>query len=506
MKIPALPCVAALWIAPLLAQPSAILADGAGPWRDANWTSAVSQLSGLLADAGYSVQTVAPQDLQSALSNPNTLLAIPSLQSLPFDTFTAIAAFVNSGGGLMASGGAPFSDALYLTPDGQYLDTAAYLQVVGSAPPQGPFTAPSILTISPPSKEQYTSSSGLQIPVPRNQGLFSSSYASGRYRAIGDFQAPAATLYINTVVNYSALSTARSFVVWLPWPQLFDPLRAQLVAALKGARSRLSFQTAGAEQVVWLPGETITGSATVVNGASTAVEATLQWSISGSSGVIAQSPIALSLSPNQTSVVPLNIGTLANGDYTLNFLLMLGNQQVDRANSPVRVLDPTLSRQPDQKIRVVNGTFSTADGTHVFLRGVNYWPRFVAGQQVGEFNGQSWLEANQYDPEVVEADLTEIAALHFNLVNIQFSDYEGLWAQEGRSLIDFLERCRSHGIWVQVALRTTLLNGAYAGQMNLTVDSYLQPHISPATTASSPTSYFGNPWSALRTQADRAVT
>jgi hypothetical protein len=152
---------------------------------------------------------------------------------------------------------------------------------------------------------------------------------------------------------------------------------------------------------------------------------------------------------------------------------MIGNQELDRVDSPVRVLDPTLTRQPDQKIRVVNGSFS-AGGRHVFLQGVNYWPRFIAGMNAGNFNGQSWLEAGQYDPDVIEADLTEIAALHFTLVNIQFSDYEASWYQEGRALIDFLERCRNHGIWVRISLAATILNSAYAGQISSTLENYIQ--------------------------------
>ena len=110
----------------------------------------------------------------------------------------------------------------------------------------------------------------------------------------------------------------------------------------------------------------------------------------------------------------------------------------------------------------------------MFLRGVNYWPRFIAGTDPAAFNGRSWLDAGQYDPDLIEADLTEIAALHFNLVNIQFSDFQGSWAQEGRALIDFLERCRNHGIWVQISLRTTSTNAAYAGQISPTLESYLQ--------------------------------
>jgi uncharacterized protein (TIGR03437 family) len=454
---------------PLLAQqPRAILADGSGPWRDAQWAFAVSQFSGLLTDAGYSVKTVSPVDLPSALGSPDILLAIPSLESLPFDTFTAIAAHAGAGGGLMASGGEPFRDPLYLTPAGQWLDANAYLQAVGSPPPQGSFTPPQIPTVSP-STEQYTASSGIRVPIVRGRGMCSISMSSGRYRVIGDLFAPAATLYAN---NFDFPNVA-SFIVWLPWPQIFDPLRGQLIAALQAAPHRLFFQAAGGDQIVWLPGETVTGSATVVNSSSSPVQASLQWAISGVSGVTTQPAVALSLSARQSNTIPLDIAGLAKGDYTLHFHLLIGDQEVDRVDSPVRVLDPTLSRQPDQKIRVVNGSFS-AGGRHVFLQGVNYWPRFIAGMNAGNFNGQSWLEAGQYDPDVIEADLAEIAALHFNLVNIQFSDYEASWSQEGRALIDFLERCRNHGIWVRISLAATILNSAYAGQISSTLENYIQ--------------------------------
>src|ERR1039458_10217711 len=110
VSIAPLPCLIVLGLfgTPLLAQqPRAILADGSGPWRDARWAFTVSQFSGLLTDAGYSVTTVSPVDLPSALGSPDILLVIPSLESLPFDAFTAIAAHVGTGGGLMASGGEP---------------------------------------------------------------------------------------------------------------------------------------------------------------------------------------------------------------------------------------------------------------------------------------------------------------------------------------------------------------------------------------------------------------
>lgn len=452
-----------------------MLADGSGPWQDARWTFAVSQFSGLLQDAGYSVKVVAPPDLASALDGPDILLAVPSLETLPIDAFLAIANHVGSGGGLMASGGEPFRDPLYLTASGQWLDSAAYQQAVGSPPPAQKFAVPTIPTISP-ARQQFITSTGLRVPVARVRGIYSQASSNGRYRVIGDLLAPAATLYVGSTVsvgNTLPNHVDRSYIVWLPWPQLFDPLRAQLVAALQDAPHRLYFTAAGADQPVWLPGESITGKASVVNASDAGVQATLQWSITGPSGVTSQPSTSLSFAANELREVSISIPPLPNGDYTLNFRLTIGSQEVDRIDSPVRVLSPTLTRQPDQKVHIVNGSF-VAGGRHVFLRGVNYWPRYVVGLDPGAFNGQSWLEAGQYDPDLVEADLSEIAALHFNVVNIQFSDYEGFWAQEGRALIDFLERCRSHGLWVQVALRTTLTNAAYAGQISSTLENYIQ--------------------------------
>jgi len=459
-------CLGIACCASLLAQPRAILADGSGPWRDGQWAFTVSQFAGLLTDAGYSVQTVSPADLPSALGDPSIFLAVPSLSSLPFDTFTAIAAHVASGGALMASGGQPFFDPLYLAPGGQWLDSAAYQQATGSPPPQGAFRPPLIPTVSP-SSEQFTSGSGLRVPVPHIRGLFSSNTSVGRYRVIGDLTDPAATIFVKSNYGPGVLPPTRSFIVWLPRPQLFDPLRAQLVTALEGAPSRVSFQTAGADQILWLPGEAITGGVSIDNGAASGVQVTLQWSIVGASGVTPQPPMRLSLTAGQLLTIPFQIGVLPIGDYTVSFRLLMGSQEVDRADSPVRVLDPTASWQPDQKIRVVNGDFSVG-GQPIFLRGVNYWPRLPAAY------GRSWLGAGTYDPDVVEADLTEIAALGFNLVSIKYSDYGG-FAEDGRAraLIDFLGRCRNHGIWAQISLAATLLNGAYGDQISPFLNTYL---------------------------------
>jgi len=467
---------------PLFAQSSkAILVDGPGPWRDGQWTFTLSQFRSLLSDAGYSITTVTPEALAPAVQGSNVLLAIPSLESLPFDTYEAVIAHVTAGGGLMASGGQPFRDALYLTSGGTWLDYAAYLQATGSPPPQGSFKAPYISTLSP-ATQQYLDSSGLYRPVPRYRGIFAPG--ESRYRVIGDLLAPAATIHTNSGSYYSGLQPiggAGAQIIWLPWPQLSDPLRGELVAALAASAMRLSLLSAGTNQPLWLPGEDINGVVSVAYYGSSPVTASIEWSIAGPAGVMPQPAIAVPLTawpPQDTGSaarVPIDLGQLPTGDYTLTVRLMMGSQELDHIDSPVRVLNPVATRQPDQKIRVVNGSFMMG-GQHFFPRGVNYWPRYVAGSEDDLFIFSGWLNSNEYDPDIIEADLTEIAALGFNVVNIE---YEGLWGDQGREVADFLERCRNHGLWARIALLVSGDSAAYQWSLAPDLDTVLQAGFLP---------------------------
>jgi hypothetical protein len=261
-----------------LAQPAsrAILVDGEGPWRDSQWTLAATEFSRLLADAGYSVTTVSPADLPAALGSPDILVAVPSLESLPVDTFRAVVAHQAGGGNLMASGGEPFRNPL-----------------AGSTPPDG-FAPPTIETLSPWYK-QYTNSAGLHIPIARGRGLTASPDPQGRYRVIGDVLAPAATFYTNSQVA-GALGFG-STIIWLPWTQIPEPLRTQFVAALAAIRLRVSLWSAGPEQIAWLPGEDVTGRAYFFNASKSPAQAVLQWSVSGA----VQPAIPVSLDANNRS-------------------------------------------------------------------------------------------------------------------------------------------------------------------------------------------------------------
>ncbi len=106
----------------------------------------------------------------------------------------------------------------------------------------------------------------------------------------------------------------------------------------------------------------------------------------------------------------------------------------------------------------------------MFLSGVNYWQRNVGGE-IGYQN--SWLSPENYDPDLIETDLSEIASLNFNLVNIRYIDLQTNWQPQARDLIDFLERCRDHGIWVRIDLPATSANNVIAGTITPQLGAYL---------------------------------
>jgi hypothetical protein len=611
----------------------ALVLDGAGPWRDARWTLGVSEFTSLLTDAGYQVDTVSPADLSAAQLSPGVLLAVPSLESLPLASFKTVTAFLAAGGSLMASGGQPFRDPLYLTAAGQWLDAPSLLQTLvpakmvldpvtanlsqtiyvpqtvtrttvtgpdgqskaldfqlqmpattqfyiltapltkpvfdagqtativwtrgtpgqsmlfewdetdgsrwiatvplasqwtkqvllpgdflywpsvparagssfnpanasklsfgvssGQAAKPGPlefafgaigvaaapmfesFTAPVLETLSPSYKQFVAQMGGnsVRVPIARGRGLSATPDPDGRFRTIGVPQIPSATWYV---------TTSGTVTIWLPWPHLDDPQRAELVALLNTAPNRFYLLNAGPTQIVTLPGEDILLGARVLNASGSVVQASLVWSITDATDtVVAQSAVPLAVAAGALRGVPsADLGQLPSGDYTAIASLRIGDQEVDRIVSPVRVFDPTLTFQPDQRVTVANGSFATAAGGGLFLQGVNYWPRYAAALEPARF-AQSWLSPPNYDPDIIEADLALLASLNFNLVSIQYTDTNGRFDFSlARSLVDFLDRCRNHGIWANIYI-PAFIGGAPPAILNQGGVLGVNPNIGP---------------------------
>jgi hypothetical protein len=629
-------CGMVIFATPAAAASRAVLLDGPGPWRDARWDLTVNQVGSLLKDAGYDISIVSPVDLSSPPPS-DTLLAVPSLQTLPLSCYKFVIAFLNAGGNLLASGGEPFRAPLYPSanggwsdqqtlvqasvaaktvldpatatlssvfgvqqpvtrtlvtgPDGQakavdyqlqlltsnyFLLTAplskpifnpgqsativwtrgtpgqgmmfewdendgsrwiakvalhsdwtkqvllpadfryyggnanransvfdptqanllyfgvainqgVYLGPVefavgpigtGSSPAIELFTPPVLETLSPWYKQYEVQRAGypVRMPIIRGRGMSLTADPDGRYRAVGDLLSPSATWYV---------ANNGSIRVWLPWPELAEPDRSQVVTLLSAASNRLSLLNAGPKQIVSLPDEVITLGGRVRNSGVTVAISNLTWSISSADGsVVSQSTINLSIPASGTFTFPgTTVGPLPAGDYAVAAKLVVGNQEIDRVDSRLRVFDPTTTYQSDQRIVVANGSFSTTSGRRVFLQGVNYWPRYMVAVENARFN-QSWFLPQNYDPDVVEADLTVLQSLNINLLSIQFHPYVG--PEQGRSLIDFLDRCRNHGMWANIYIDAfvngTPLSVLYSGsaqKINPSLSTIIQSALLP---------------------------
>jgi hypothetical protein len=129
----------------------------------------------------------------------------------------------------------------------------------------------------------------------------------------------------------------------------------------------------------------------------------------------------------------------------LEVRLTSGGQTLDTVCSALRFCDgPPARRQP--LVTAVGGGFQ-AGGEPFRPVGINYWPRSTSGLRP-ELFVRGWLSPQLYDPDVVEADLAEMARLGFNLVSgVQYDD-----ACQAPPLRDFLARCDAHGIRVNLFL------------------------------------------------------
>lgn len=159
-------------------------------------------------------------------------------------------------------------------------------------------------------------------------------------------------------------------------------------------------------------------------------------------------PSKITLAPGEMKRLPLASfeGNLNPGVYSLFTELQIDGMTVDKVEQKVRVYGD-LVPDPSQIVTVKDGQFML-DGKIWVPVGLNYWPRVTAGADIADYwPGRTghWLNPAQYDPEIVDADLAEIAKLGMNMVAIQYVD-----PIQAKPLIDFLERCREYGIKVMV--------------------------------------------------------
>lgn len=134
----------------------------------------------------------------------------------------------------------------------------------------------------------------------------------------------------------------------------------------------------------------------------------------------------------------------AGGPATYHFRaeLIHKGQVVDHIVHELAVLDPQLAA-PAEFISV-QGTNFVLKGRPWYPVGINFWPLYVSGMEHTDF-WAGWLDRRCYEPALVEKDLKRMADQGLNMVSIQSND-----PRFYRNLLDFVRRCKAHGIWVNL--------------------------------------------------------
>ncbi|MCC7493812.1 MAG: hypothetical protein IT204_15765 [Fimbriimonadaceae bacterium] len=317
----------------------------------------------------------------------------------------------------------------------------APLGVAASPLGETDFSVPDLETLAPWYK-QFATRRGSELvrqPIARQRGLSATPELDGRYSVVGDLLTPVATRWADA---------SGALYYWLPSAAPAAATQPAVVDLLRGGQSQVVLYNSGPAGVTARPQQPLLVSARVANQGGTPAAASLRWRLLRGTTEVQREERALTLQPGAPRGVSWDLPAgLPVGEYTVETSVATGGQPVDSLRAELRVLPPPPA-QPTRRVEVVNGRFVAA-GRRLFLHGVNYWPRYVAGSDVTRYNSH-WLMPQNYDPVLVEADLASIAKLGMNLVSIQYTD-----PVMGPSLRDFLDRCRRLGLWVNVYLAGT---------------------------------------------------
>ncbi|HVX67562.1 MAG TPA: hypothetical protein VHA11_13205, partial [Bryobacteraceae bacterium] len=288
------------------------------------------------------------------------------------------------------------------TPASGSVEYAIGPVTLGSNPQAEDFEIPHIETISPWYKQYESVRAGerVLVPIARPRGLTAAPEPDGRYEAIGNLLDPAATRY---------LTSTGAAVFWLPWPQLSGKHRGELVELLRRTSHGLALLNGGAGVFAVDPGRRVDLGARVYNASPRAVTANLTWAVlRGDQQLLARSAAARIPAGQMRDVSVGGAADLPPGEYRVETVVRAGKAVCDQGNGYLRVTDPS-ARTAGERLRVRDGHFFAGE-KQVFLNGVNYWPRNVAGLEPARY-WDHWLTPRNYDPESVEADLAALEAL-----------------------------------------------------------------------------------------------
>lgn len=249
--------------------------------------------------------------------------------------------------------------------------------------------------------------------------------------------------------------------------RLMDTLCASLgVETFDGGMSRILREIAvrmrdglfllegGSEYFSYYQGEPVKLGARVVNLGAKDCSVTVRMSISAGTKVLWSSNSTLTVRSGARGRIEKlwKFQNTTNKPLTVKTLLIREGKVIDSIQHEIAMLAQRGVKPPADTFVSVSGGDFYLNGKKWYANGINYWPLYVNGME-DVYTWCSWLNADFYQPDEIESDLTRLNMMGVNMVSIQMilgKDYNGLTypASSLRNLQDFLRRCANHSIKV----------------------------------------------------------
>jgi hypothetical protein len=248
------------------------------------------------------------------------------------------------------------------------------------------------------------------------------------------------------------VSGAYAGATWAYWgvpaaalPQGGDRLGDLFAAVVRAQMRRVWLVEAGPDQAAYMPEQKPKVAARIMNASGDEAKVEVHATVTRHGNVVSDVPASA------LTVQAMNEGRwLADwkpqetGAYQVTVELLQGGNVVDRIVSPARMMTGEADKAEDF-VGVEGGQFKL-HGKTWHPHGVNYWPRYGMAMYGGDF-WSGWLRRQHYDGDLVEEDLQIAEGLGMTSISILPL---GMGPGDVPCGWDFLERCKAHGIHVNM--------------------------------------------------------
>lgn len=453
----------------------AILKDPAIGTTEATVEAVADALRRAAFDIEY-LSSAAACDPTSLSARRYSLFVIPNAKKYPEAGGETLARFLHNRGNLMVIGSNPFSDGPLIETLSPGYKTYAMSDVasleVESAPailPDAPVAVPSTSATwscyaRPQGKGFERGYKWRWIPLIRAYGKDGVRRGTAAWMLLNQaplsegpaFEDAVARLAGTNVVSHlpPAAGSVLAVCAISDDTALRDLARTSLLGDMAGRiRDGLFLSRAGSEQFSYWPGEKIRLGAVAVNGGSRRANLGIRVRVSDGDGgnVVFEksSDVTIEAGGTATATFEWAPDRLIARRYVARTELLRDGKPIDAIAHEIGILpDERASR--DGFITVRDGDF-WLEGKKWHPVGVNYWPRHAIALECEDYVFH-WLTPGFYDPEEVDRDLGQLESMGANFVSIRAHHQN-----DRRTVLDFLRRCRNHGIRVMVFVQTHVI-------------------------------------------------